>query len=107
MHYYPVSYTGNENKAYQDFATGNLRLIGENSAATKSAVEMILADHPEVVLVTGDLTNDGEKQSAIELAALLQRLEDRGIKVYVINGNHDINSETAVSFESGVNTVGW
>lgn len=101
LHYYPVSYTGNENSAYQNFAKGNLRLIGENSAAAESAVNMIIADNPEVVLVTGDLTNDGEKQSALELAAVLQRLEDTGIKVYVINGNHDIYSETAVSFESG------
>ncbi|WP_214127905.1 hypothetical protein, partial [Campylobacter jejuni] len=32
LHYYPVSYTGNNNVEYQKFAKGHMRLVGENSA---------------------------------------------------------------------------
>lgn len=50
---------------------------------------------PDVVLITGDLTFYGEKQSHQELAAAMDELWDEGIPVYVIPGNHDINSPYA------------
>jgi 3',5'-cyclic AMP phosphodiesterase CpdA len=55
-------------------------------------------DKPDILLLTGDLTFNGEKESHQELARRLARIEKLGIKVYVIPGNHDIENPYARSF---------
>lgn len=53
---------------------------------------------PDVLIVSGDLTLNGEVKSHEEFAALLDEVERRGISVLVIPGNHDINSRWASSY---------
>ena len=48
---------------------------------------------PHVLLITGDLTKDGEQLSHDYVKAGLQTLEGNGIQVYVIPGNHDFGAE--------------
>lgn len=45
----------------------------------------------DILLISGDMTKDGEKQSHIDLVKKLQPLRDKGIRIYVVPGNHDIN----------------
>ena len=45
---------------------------------------------PDLVLIPGDLTKDGEAASHDTVAAGIHRLEAAGIPVLVIPGNHDI-----------------
>lgn len=54
---------------------------------------------PEVLIISGDLTNNGEKESHLELAERLKQIESYGTSVYVIPGNHDISNPWARSFE--------
>ncbi len=54
---------------------------------------------PDAVVLTGDLTLNGEKQSHLDLAEKLKKLEESGVNVYVIPGNHDINNPYARSFK--------
>ena len=42
------------------------------------------------MILSGDITFNGEKQSHIDLAEKLQKLQDMGIAVLIIPGNHDI-----------------
>ena len=60
-------------------------------AHLKAAVERIshLEPQPDVVLHTGDLTNDGDESDYAAVADLLARLP---MPVYPILGNHDIRS---------------
>ena len=51
-----------------------------------------------MLIVSGDLTLNGEVKSHEEFAALLDEVERRGISVLVIPGNHDINSRWASSY---------
>lgn len=51
-----------------------------------------------VLLVTGDLTKDGEKQSHLDFAQKLIPLKNKGVKVFVIPGNHDINMAKTIGF---------
>lgn len=53
----------------------------------------------DILLISGDLTKDGEKQSHIDLANRLKDLKSNGIQVYVIPGNHDINIPKSVGFD--------
>ncbi len=49
----------------------------------------------DFVVLPGDLTVDGEKASHIMLAALLERHRSSGRPVFVVPGNHDVNSPQA------------
>ena len=55
--------------------------------------------HPDLVLLTGDLTFNGETVSHQELARLLDRLTAEGIPAAVFPGNHDLNNRSARSFK--------
>jgi 3',5'-cyclic AMP phosphodiesterase CpdA len=54
---------------------------------------------PEVLIISGDLTNNGEKESHLELSNRLKEIEASGTSVYVIPGNHDILNTYAAGFE--------
>lgn len=60
-------------------------------------VEQVLLESTDVVVLSGDLTLNGDAQSHEEMAELLQPLADAGIKVLVIPGNHDVDG-TAYKF---------
>ena len=55
---------------------------------------------PDYILITGDNTFDGAKESHLALAEKLQTLVDEGITILNIPGNHDIKS-TAFIFPDG------
>lgn len=54
---------------------------------------------PDALILSGDLTQNGEKVNHEELAKKLRLLESQGVPVVVIPGNHDINHPSATSFE--------
>lgn len=47
----------------------------------------------QVLFVSGDITKDGEKQSHMDFVKKLKPLQDKGVKVFVIPGNHDIDTK--------------
>lgn len=47
---------------------------------------------PDFVVLTGDLSFNGEKKSHKELSQKLRQLIEAGIKVFVLPGNHDLTS---------------
>lgn len=53
---------------------------------------------PSAVILSGDLTLNGEKAGHEALAEKLEALEEKGVKVLVIPGNHDINNYAAASY---------
>ncbi|MFS7403088.1 metallophosphoesterase [Carnobacterium maltaromaticum] len=57
-------------------------------------------EKPNVLVVSGDLTLNGEKQSAIELAVYFAEIEKTGTNVYVIPGNHDISDGWAKKYRA-------
>ncbi len=60
--------------------------------------EEVIAARPDALVLSGDLTMDGEKVNHEELASRLAVIEDAGIPVLVIPGNHDINNPNAASY---------
>lgn len=53
---------------------------------------------PDALIVSGDLTLNGEYQSMVELAEAFAKIERAGTEVFVIPGNHDISNPWASSF---------
>lgn len=85
--------------AFQDYVAHDRKMLKESPELLKACVEEVLREHPQVVLVTGDLTKDGESVSHRYVAQqLLKPLRDANIPVYVIPGNHDVNNPHAVVF---------
>ena len=57
---------------------------------------------PDALIVTGDLTFNGEKVSHQALAQKFAKIQQVGVPVYVIPGNHDINCPDARAYGNGV-----
>ena len=55
----------------------------------------VLEAHPDALILSGDLSLNGEKANHLEFAEKLRKIKDAGIPVYVIPGNHDINKPNA------------
>ena len=61
----------------------------DTTALIEAAVE---AEKPDLVVLTGDLSFNGEKGSHQKLAQKLEQLREKNIQVAVIPGNHDIDN---------------
>lgn len=94
----------NEGSAFDEYLAQDRKMLRESLEILDTLVNSILELMPDLVLVTGDLTKDGERVSHKMVAAQLQRLVDAGIQVLVIPGNHDINNPDARIFD-GDNTT--
>lgn len=91
-----------DGKAFDRYIAHDRKMLKEGPLLLRTAIHQLLqqAQRPEVVLIPGDLTKDGELVSHRLVAdTLLKPLREAGIKVYVIPGNHDVNNPHAVSFD--------
>lgn len=102
MHYYPVNFVS-DCADYTTYVGGDPKMLEESGSIADAALEMVRQDNPDILMVSGDLTKDGEIQGHRDLAAKFQKLEDEtDIEVFVINGNHDLYNYTdACTFENG------
>ncbi|MBR5101591.1 MAG: metallophosphoesterase [Muribaculaceae bacterium] len=81
--------------ALAEFERSDMRFIGMSSDLLNEAIEQIIMESPNLVLITGDLTNNGELESHQFMVSRLDYLLSKGIKTLVIPGNHDINNPNA------------
>ena len=67
------------------------------------AVFKALAEQTEIdtVLITGDLTDDGDEYSHAEFAELLRQVQAAGKKVYVLTATHDFHFSRAYTMKNG------
>lgn len=75
-------------------------LLSKSAAILDAAIEKVRNSNADVLLVTGDLTNNGSKSSHQYVAEKLAQVQAEGIPVYVIPGEHDVREGgtlTAVS----------
>lgn len=61
-------------------------------------VETAIANHPTALALTGDITLNGERINHELLAQKLQKVQEAGIPVVVIPGNHDIQNKNASTY---------
>ncbi|HQG07398.1 MAG TPA: metallophosphoesterase [Dysgonamonadaceae bacterium] len=77
-------------------ATG--RNVNELHAVLNETLKQIEAASVNALLICGDLTNHGERGSHLELIRKLTSLKQKGIRIYVIPGNHDVNIPDAKAY---------
>lgn len=86
--------------SFQEYLAKDPKLLEFSSLILQKVISGLIEEKPDLVLIPGDLTKDGEKVSHQSLAILLKQLTNKGIKVFVIPGNHDIQNPYAYSFSS-------
>lgn len=77
---------------------GDGKLTQYSDALMSALAKQALRESADALVVTGDLSFNGEKQSHLALAKWFADIEKQGVPVWVLPGNHDINVPTARGF---------
>ncbi len=106
IHYFAKSLKGDYSEEYKEWLYNKHKEYDEADSLLSNALDGVLRnaadDGATYVLIPGDLTKDGAKESHKALAEKLAAFEsETGIPVYVVPGNHDINNSNAMTFENG------
>ena len=96
-HLYDAS-LGTSGAAWDAYMAADRKLLADSEETLRVAFEQVRRVRPGFVLVTGDLTKDGEELCHEKFASYLKGLADAGIQAYVIPGNHDIDNPDAARF---------
>lgn len=102
-HFYDPS-LGTTGAAFEAYLVQDRNMIAQSKSINESVIQTLKNSNASIILVTGDLTKDGEKSNHELMASLLGQLETAGKRVFVIPGNHDIKNPLSFSY-SGSNTT--
>lgn len=85
---------GARGKAYDDFMRFEQKCFAETQSINISVFDWLKnADEADNVLIAGDLSFNGEKESHLEFIKLLNELKASGKNVYVITADHDFKKD--------------
>lgn len=78
------------------------KMFSESDSILDAEMQRIAKEDPDVLLVTGDLTKDGELEGHQAFARKLRALKKQkpDLKIYVIPGNHDIRNKNAYNYNT-------
>ncbi len=99
IHYFANSLTDGGLRFQEMVEYGDGKVVTYIDQITDAFLDEVVKLQPDVLVLSGDLTLNGEKASHKDLAEKLHRVEDHGIPVLVIPGNHDINNHQAARYE--------
>lgn len=105
MHYFSPSLVENEDFMWKVAMESDGKDTVQSALIAQAFVDDMLKLKPDVVVITGDLTLNGEEASHEEQRDLLGKLKDIGIEVYVMTGNHDVNMTAYRYTNDGVEEV--
>lgn len=104
-HYFAKSLTA-KGKTYEDFMDFEQKCYAETPYINDAVFDYLAASkEADIVLITGDLSFNGEKASHEEFVAVLNRLKDAGKDIYVVTAGHDIEPNPFEYNEDGRNHV--
>lgn len=87
----------------QVFEYGDGRFVHYSNEIMSTLTDTLKTDQTDILILSGDLTHDGEKASHIAMAAQLKEIEKNGTRVFVVPGNHDLENPFAKDYAEG----GW
>lgn len=98
IHYLSRTLTDGGERFQQMVEHGDGKVVTYVEQITDAFLEEVIRQKPDVLILSGDLTLEGEKKSHEELAKKLYQVESAGIPVLIIPGNHDINNHAAAQY---------
>jgi len=84
--------------AFQNYLNQDPKLVEYSAAIFQTVLQQLKAERPDILLLPGDITKDGEKIGHQAMAAMLRELTKCGTRVFAIPGNHDINNAKAKKY---------
>ncbi len=100
-HYF-ASKLGCHGKEYDNFMQFEQKCFAETEAINKAAFKWLGdSTDADTVLIAGDLSFNGEKESHFEFIELLKKLKSRGKRIYVITAGHDCNEHPFAFDDTG------
>lgn len=79
-------------EGYEGFMEGEQKCFAETEAINRAVAEYLKNfDETDTILIAGDLTFNGERESHLEYIKLLYDIKASGKKIYVVTAGHDIN----------------
>lgn len=85
----PSLLDSSDNEAWQADLANHRKMQELSVPVFDQLVEEIIAKKPDLLLIIGDMTKDGEHESHEYVINKLTKIKEAGIGVYVIPGNHD------------------
>lgn len=99
LHYIAPTLTDNGALFTDLIEQGDGKVMAYSDALIEAFVAQVIAEKPDALILSGDLTFNGARESHEALSLRLARVRDAGIPVFVLPGNHDLNSSSAARFE--------
>ena len=94
-----------EGEAWTNYLSGQRKMVDYSQALFDEMVAKIKDEiKPNLVLITGDLTKDGEQLSHTYVISKLDELRGVGIQTLVIPGNHDRGANADAVVYDGATT---
>ena len=85
-------------QAFENYTKTDPKLLEESGEVLETVIDVVLEKKPDLVLIPGDLTKDGELVSHQLVVSILERIRTAGISTIVIPGNHDIDNPEGVYY---------
>lgn len=98
MHHLSPSLTDNGDAFWNTINNSDGKVIQYIDEIMSAFSDDVISASPDVLILSGDLTFNGEKASHEDLAKKLAVIQESGVQVLVIPGNHDINKTSSVKF---------
>lgn len=98
LHYLAKEYYEECSYFHEAMLYGDGKMTAKSEEILNSFIETMKQRKPDLILISGDLSFNGEKATHENLAKRLKQLTDMGIGVAIINGNHDIENWLATKY---------
>lgn len=95
IHYLSNKLIDNKQQLRSIISNGDGKQVDYIDEIMNAFVREVKLEKPNYVIISGDITLNGEKQSHLDFSNKLKDIEASGTSVLVIPGNHDINNPIA------------
>ena len=100
-HYF-ASKLGCYGEKYNEFMQYEQKCYAETKAINEAAFKWLSeSDEADTVIIAGDLSFNGEKESHLEFIELLKKTKNKGKKIFVITAGHDFNDHPFAFDDTG------
>ena len=99
MHYLSQQLTDNSENFVNMLLDGDGKMTHYSEQICNAFVDEVIAAKPDAVLISGDITFNCEKLSHEDFILKLKKIEDAGIDVITIPGNHDVEYPFSRGYE--------
>lgn len=96
--HYLSSKLAKDGAALQNYQAATSRNVEDLHQVLSQVLTKMEGYNLDVLLIAGDITNHGERDSHTDFAASLQPLKESGVRIFVVPGNHDINVPNAKAY---------